>query len=323
MPVFKFIAPIHGLDWSEELEGIQLGPFTLSKNPQILNTYTNDYHFVAAVGDITLNTLSRMPFIFFDTSESRMTLSSYIPYIHSYADLILNSFWFLKDNSLFTSTAYIQQAETEMVYRSTRQMFTTAKGTPDLITITTSEYNAYKSILPALTSIHQTDDINLINRIYPPQHNENDIFINMSTNNFMDPSENDKIKRALEFLFFARTNTKTTTKIAFYIAIYECLFSTDDAEISHKVSFRIAKFLSNEKIERLEIYNLVKKAYNIRSRFIHGERSQEDQSRLFIIVEKIDNLTRRILNKIILEEKETFLKTKEELDEWFKDMMLS
>lgn len=79
-------------------------------------------------------------------------------------------------------------------------------------------------------------------------------------------------QKAMGFIHMARGQELLPYKIAMYVAAMECLFSTrSDSDATEQIATRIAVMLdSYTKFAGMEIYDGVKKAYNVRSRFIHG-----------------------------------------------------
>lgn len=96
----------------------------------------------------------------------------------------------------------------------------------------------------------------------------------------------------------ARNNRDLGFKIANYCSFFETLFSTDASELSHQLSQRVSFFLSRPPSERLNYYTLLKTAYTIRSKAVHGEMLDSKQKELKKISHNCDNLARSCLLKI-------------------------
>jgi len=110
-----------------------------------------------------------------------------------------------------------------------------------------------------------------------------------------------------------------------YCSCFEVLFSTDASEIVHKISERVACFLGKDLAERKELFRVVKKAYDIRSKVIHGDIiGQKIVHDLATLSERIDDLLRKIITKII-SSPETLARLeagKDELQEFFLDLVM-
>ena len=88
-------------------------------------------------------------------------------------------------------------------------------------------------------------------------------------------------------------------------------------ELSYRLSMRIAHILGNNKEERIHIYHLIKEAYSLRSKIVHGERSNALDKQKFIelreltrksiiyFLENKDNWDEKKLDRLILETKES------------------
>lgn len=110
------------------------------------------------------------------------------------------------------------------------------------------------------------------------------------------------------FLHIARNHSYLLYRLAFYVPVLECLFGSSTGEITHQVAERIAFYVGQTPQERYELYIDVKDAYSIRSRFIHGDVFDDKSlKRVNELSTKIDELTRKILLKVVLEDSEIFL----------------
>lgn len=80
-----------------------------------------------------------------------------------------------------------------------------------------------------------------------------------------------RIGRALIFIIIGRQALNLSVKISNYCSALESIFTTDSNEISHKLSERIAFFLSQYDHVKMDVYKTIKKAYSIRSKLVHGD----------------------------------------------------
>ena len=62
----------------------------------------------------------------------------------------------------------------------------------------------------------------------------------------------------------------STDKLIDYMIAFESLYLKDNKELSYKLSIRVACFLGKDKNEKEQIFKEIKKAYNIRSKMVHG-----------------------------------------------------
>lgn len=106
--------------------------------------------------------------------------------------------------------------------------------------------------------------------------------------------------RAYSFIKAARRDFNPAMKISHYCSALESLFSTDNTELTHKLSERVAIFLKDYGYNPLTVYDQIKYYYSIRSKVTHGDSLQG--KKLETIPDKsqeFDNLLRVIMNAII------------------------
>jgi hypothetical protein len=106
-------------------------------------------------------------------------------------------------------------------------------------------------------------------------------------------AENDRVSRALFLLQSARHHRDIALRIQSYIAVFETLLSTSNAELSHQLSERTAILISENSQSRLETYRFMKRAYAIRSKAAHGGHfRQKDFGELVDISKNLDEILR-------------------------------
>jgi hypothetical protein len=106
--------------------------------------------------------------------------------------------------------------------------------------------------------------------------------------------------RATYFIQAARSIGDPILKVANYVTALEALFASDHAELAHRLSERVAVFLSDEYLERTSIYSTIKRAYSIRSKGVHGapvRQKDNEQARESCVA--LDRFLRAAMNKIL------------------------
>jgi hypothetical protein len=134
----------------------------------------------------------------------------------------------------------------------------------------------------------------------------------------------DRLERAMDFLKTARTIYYLPYRITMYVAVLECLFSTDDKDITYKVSQRVAMYLGGIKMERLLTAQTVKRAYNIRSKYIHAALMDDKHAKddyLKRLSNHTDDIIRAILTRIINEDHYIFLQESNMLGVYFDNLI--
>nr|WP_305462904.1 HEPN domain-containing protein [Photobacterium leiognathi] len=88
--------------------------------------------------------------------------------------------------------------------------------------------------------------------------------------------------------------------MAHYCSAFESLFSTDNSELTHKLSERVAFFLKDFGFNPVEVFDDLKSFYVIRSKVTHGDslKTNKEQS-LSSLSQRCDNYLRVILNIIL------------------------
>lgn len=126
------------------------------------------------------------------------------------------------------------------------------------------------------------------------------------------------LQRAAELIELSKLTPNTYHKIGLLCSALECLFTTDATEVTHKVSERVAFFLSNKATERITISQKIKTAYNHRSKFFHGGKLKDISNETFF---NIDEIVRRTLVKVLTEKSEIFMGSQEQLNQYFLDLV--
>lgn len=138
------------------------------------------------------------------------------------------------------------------------------------------------------------------------------------------PYQFNRIYRANLFISFARKTGIIISKISFYMSAYECLFTSNNNLVTENVTKRPSHFLGGSQDEIAATKKLIKRAYSIRSLFIHGEVIHATPDELKKLSRDIDTLTRKIMNKVLADKGENKIftikedyKGKEEFETYF------
>ncbi|MBJ7575667.1 HEPN domain-containing protein [Luteimonas sp. MC1828] len=83
--------------------------------------------------------------------------------------------------------------------------------------------------------------------------------------------ETSRIQRALHHTMTARAESDIGFKISGYCSALEALLSSSQAELSHQLAERVAFLIGDSSERRLWYYKLVKQAYVVRSKIVHGD----------------------------------------------------
>lgn len=319
----RIIAPVERFNLENNHIGVDLNGINLLRGQDVINDIAKDDKLLPAIGKINVRIIERSYVLYFEgksmfdenkvTSVSQIA-SLYLDHFHSF----FNNLWFIKDNSSALTTCYVQNLDTGEIGYSHK---------PLMVSDSQEEYNTYEY---SLSEIKQLAD--LYDQIIKYTEVENGVidtfkqdeqFFTGSILNYIIRIDN-RICRALIFLDSVRTFAYLPQKIAAYIAVFECLFTTSNGELTHQVSERVALFVGSDSKERVDLYNLVKKCYSIRSSFVHGDIIKMSRQDLLNHSSNIDSLARKVMLKVIAEPN-LFLKNqsggKYPIDDYFKELL--
>ena len=101
------------------------------------------------------------------------------------------------------------------------------------------------------------------------------IYLKLLIINFRDPYHYSKLSNAIKFFNHSYEQDWTLLKSTLLFIALESLFSdTSKSEINYKVALRASYFLyPKDKKRRIEIFNIIKDGYDIRSCFVHGSET--------------------------------------------------
>ncbi len=135
-----------------------------------------------------------------------------------------------------------------------------------------------------------------------------------------------RISIASNFLQHARSCSDLGLKMVSYCSVFETLFSNDATELAHKLSERIARFLAEDKEQRIKIFKLVKKAYDVRSKVVHGTTFKSVKiDEINSVIREVDELCRKVIN-IALEKGEdsnVFLWENDKFENYFLELIMT
>lgn len=134
-----------------------------------------------------------------------------------------------------------------------------------------------------------------------------------------------RIERSLLYVQIARSNSDLSLKTSEYCSAFEAILSTSPTEIAHQLSERVGKLIGKNAKEQIEIYREMKKAYNIRSKIVHGDELKDNQiEQLPAIVSNLDDYLRRTLLLVFSDSHANIFKgNNQQLDEFFIERLFN
>ncbi|MFE4029325.1 hypothetical protein ACFX4N_24545 [Priestia sp. YIM B13551] len=176
------------------------------------------------------------------------------------------------------------------------------------------------------TSLMTLDDMNRVSLGFKPGEisEDNNIEVSYGTSAkshyFFKATGSTRMTRAAYFVNQARSCDIMLTKILHYSNALECLFTIGHAEISHKISERVALMLGSTEQARIDLYNLVKNTYKHRSTLVHGQhfKGTEETLNLAAISVQLDSLLRHLIQI----DDPIFHASDKEMEEYFTNLLL-
>ncbi|RYE18570.1 MAG: hypothetical protein EOP45_13940 [Sphingobacteriaceae bacterium] len=225
--------------------------------------------------------------------------------------------WFVKDNSVSLEQAYGQFTIAKGInWWTGRNVFSTCEGKFTNTLLSSNEVSKAVDLLLSYTA-------NCIEKDPIVQKSESANKPLIQSGEFRSGLDTykveNRIERAMSFLSSARSSPHLPQKVAHYVAILECLFGSEGSEIIHKVSERTAFYLADTKATRITIFNAIKEAYKVRSKFVHGDKPSKNYGQLCAISIEADSIVREVLKKVILNDYKTFLQ--KNLDQYFNELV--
>ncbi|PHR56141.1 MAG: hypothetical protein COA44_08580 [Arcobacter sp.] len=227
-----------------------------------------------------------------------------------WVEILIKDSWLVKENSITCDIAYMKMTDGTHVEWSNNSLMahTSLSSGEEFIETTFS----YKELLEWESKS---------NRLQSYLHEKDSSILKSFTEKKFS-----RIGRALRFIIAANREKHTAIKIAHYCSALESLFSTDNSELSHKLSERIALFLKNYGYDPFIVFDDIKSFYNIRSKVTHGDSLQSKKADTIPeLSKKCDSYLRCIINEILDDSKliDIFEGTKEIQEKYFKELILS
>lgn len=314
-----------------------MGNVTFSPDKSIIKDHFSDEVFIHKIGILKYNATINQPlfgYYFFDFPEpiSKEDSEKFNKTLYMVVEKVnywWRFLWFSKDFCACVPEVYIYvPSKKESLIISNPIYYALSEGDPRMMTFSkeeikysfdvTDKYNEYMKG----QRVPSHDDLSITQVA-----NEDDKlkFITLPEYSY---NNNRRIERAIILLTIAQMSKLKPMKIAAYIPILECLFcQSEGSEISHKVAERCAYYLENTKEARLKIFERIKEAYDVRSKFLHGAKLTEKSKKHHVIenqieiCKNIEQIVRKTLTKVIMQDSEKF--TPEDITSFYKELLFS
>jgi Apea-like HEPN len=224
-------------------------------------------------------------------------------------DMLLKNAWFVKDHAMECDAAFLRVSQP----RGTSWTRNFVAGRPSFADGRTGE--EVEMSVAELETWGKTNDI-----VESYLHESKSLSLR-----FMMEKGYTRSGRAMQFISAARRAPDLAFKIAHYCSALETLFTTDSAELAHKLSERVAFFLGERGHSRPAVFATVKNAYGVRSKLVHGDTLKAGQiTELPDLSVRIDQYLRVILSAIFNSDdlKKVFDSKPEDIEEYFSRLIL-
>jgi hypothetical protein len=319
---YIFLARLYGLKVNKFLSrGIPVVEnIRISNDKSKLEKYCDSF-FRQMVGVLEIDYLFEGPFLYaegnFPKELNAMKSSDNIKFLNyklRLSQTVGTALWFVKDNSVRTENGflYVFDETTKRVSSNSRAtFFTNSNGQTEDVLFSAEELSKGVNMFIKIFNEGTTAELD---------HLETSEIITTVAN---------RLERFIYFLQATRSQAFLPSRISMYCTLLETLLSTDNQEISHKISERTSRLLGRDFAERLEIFKFIKEAYAIRSANVHGDKL----SKKFRNIEKqinvsiqFDEFVRKLMRMILLDEAIIALYEKDEnegINQWFNELILS
>ncbi len=312
--------------------------FVVSRDSAMREQQFIDKDFFYAIGNFNVTMLrdhDTYVAVFVNITEENSK-----PELANISDIILSSvngfvynLWFIKDNSVKFSDIFVvltemSENENGYMHSTNKEDIVNAHGQNILVSFSSKELEFVTVISEKINEIRikRNSDFS-VREEYKELEHKNFIHTVANIPHPTDYNEYNVIERALNFLRTARGISHLPYRIASYVPILETLFGCGNStEITYRISLRVAFYIGIDKNDRSDIIELIKRVYNIRSRYFHGDvldKKDNDIQTQKELSENMDNLLRKILVKIILSDAQIFLETSKSLETYFSNLILN
>jgi len=315
MQKFRLITALRFLDIADEVES----PFCLMPgidlitNKDKIKSYLNE-ELKSVAGIIEYNyLLNSNHLLVCDADQSvfpNMNSNEALVIWLVWLDMLINDCWLVKDNGIACEVAFSKMTKGDHTEWSSNFL----AYSPSV-----SNGKQFENTFFTLADLVQWELLS--NKVQTYRHSKKS-----STLSSFIGKEYSRIARSMTFISAARREKHVAIKIAHYCSAFESLFSTDNAELSHKLSERVALFLKPFGFDPLTVFDDMKSFYNIRSKVTHGDSVQgSKEAEIPVLSEKCDSYLRSIVNLIINDESLTILfdGNNNYFEEYFKKQLLT
>jgi hypothetical protein len=284
-------ATLRGLKIKETGRGIRIGGgMSLTSEPAFLK-FTKTRSFIDLVGIVQNNAYRSSDAVIHGEvelpyDERLVAADKFIDIFLRSVNQFLMALWLVKDNSVICTGGYLFLADPPagnpgMVIHHLGIYYWHSELSRERIAFSTDELRAARenlaSYIPRLGIAPQED---------------------MAVSGTI-PVRTPRLARAWYFAENARMSADVSVKVATYVTCLEALLSTEEGELTHRLAERVARMLGATPLEQRKLFSLVKDAYDIRSKTLHGASLGKRINKLLPTAAASDDIVRQLFLKIL------------------------
>ena len=242
------------------------------------------------IGTLEANhVLSGRPFVyalseypFEDTSQEKQRDVLFAHLAH--AQVFTNVLWLVKDNSINFELGFLQFPHRGPLARvSSNSLSATFSDATRSRTETTFDETELKLAIEYYREIYGWTHDEFIIPELPPSA----------------LGKLDRVSRSLYFVQAARAASNLPEKVAYFCTCFESLVSTSPSELAHQVAERVASLIGETPTDAIDIYRNIKRAYDTRSKLVHGGQLTGQDDRYRTDSTNCDRYARRLIQVLI------------------------
>lgn len=302
---------------NDDCVGCTVNDFELTQGEGHLDASRFNQLLIERGGTINLTEFLNKPFFYgvtdvetidhaFQITQSQLTI----------LNQFLNFIWFARDNAINVGHLYgVVPVESFVTQNIKTALYSNSRGGSDSVQITLQDLEHTVAVFKKFQKL-STDDSKVV---MPEKDYSAGVVVHDSPYHYKDYNKNNRIEKATSFLTMARAQSLLPLKVSLYMSLLESLFTTDRSEVVHKVAERVALYVGGSFEERIALYRTVKAAYEVRSGFFHGqtiEGKKDKRVNLESTSFGIDEIIRKLMNRVILNDSENFLLPQDEFAEY-------
>lgn len=315
---YRFISALYNLKLEGNEKSIDFGgKGRISQSSDILNQTFNNRLAIDTIGVHSIDEFNGRVFYYLDgefnqTIDEKLVHQNGTRFTFAILRVVQNyifDLWKIKDNNVYVFDGFL------LVYE---------KGIPDGFTfkgtLTGVLSNSDQSPKPSsFTKDELTETHHFFESINFEELLLKEINYSIPTyEHFFKSGNSNRVERAWYFSIAARMSYNLPTKIINYCIALECLFTSSQSELSHKVSERVAILHPGKNNGKINAYMWVKKAYGVRSTIVHGSVLKGSNDDLKILSTELD----KILRYFLTNDFHVFSLKDDEFEEYFLSKLL-